>query len=399
METFFDILSRWGMQDPSVKTNVFYDESNNYRKVCLKEGKLNIREDNNFVIAGITDDNDRFDYSLDDLKEKIGIHQGSITEIKAKHIFTGDFLDAIESPKMLSFMKFIEEQKYPVHISTVNILHWVAIDIVESVMEQIDMREIVMSLQHEDVEMIEKLYGIPPMGSFDIETTKVCLMNYAQRKQVSLLLDLIRCDRQSFVDLLAKHNIPRVSDPKGFIRDLRDLYFRNKDKIDVSLTITESDELFFEKNFCEKHAGHLQYIQIGESNELISKFLTFYMYVPQHMIKCTHYFDNENTIQESFMSLQPQEFPGININFLDSKDDLRIQISDVLAGFFAKFSTFIDNNTTPFLIQTKKGLSKQANEVLSLLKKALIRSDALSPALSIRIDSFHNCVKANMFLN
>ena len=49
--------------------------------------------------------------------------------------------------------------------------------------------------------------------------------------------------------------------------------------------------------------------------------------------------------------------------------------------------------------QTKKGLSKQANEVLSLLKKALIRSDALSPALSIRIDSFHNCEKANMFLN
>ena len=99
METFFDILSGLGMQDPSVTTNVFYDESNNYRKVYLKDGKLNIPEDNNFAIAGITDDNDHFDYSLDDLKAKIGIHQESITEIKAKHIFTGDFLDAIEKPK------------------------------------------------------------------------------------------------------------------------------------------------------------------------------------------------------------------------------------------------------------------------------------------------------------
>lgn len=399
MDTLFDILSRLGMQDPSVKTNVFYDESNNYRKVYLKDGKLNIKEDNNFVIAGIADDKDHLDYSLDDLKTKIGIHQGSITEIKAKHIFSGDFLEAIESPKMLPFMKFIEEKKYPVHISTVNILHWVAIDIVESVMEQIDMREIVMSLQHEDLEMIEKLYGIPPMGRFDIETTQVCLMNYAQRKQVSLLLDLIRCDKQSFIALLEKHNIPNVSDPKEFIRDLRDLYFKNKDKIDVSLTISESDKLFFEKNFCEKYAGHLQYIQIGESNELISRFLTFYMYVPQYMIKCTHYFDNENTIQKTFSSLQSQEFSGMNINFLDSKDDLRIQISDVLAGFLAKYSTFIDNNTTSVLLQVKNGLSRQANEVLSLLKEAMNRSDALSCALSIRIDSLQNCEKANLFLN
>ena len=69
MFMFNGILS--DIQNVDVQKNVFYDESNNYRSVYLRNGKLNIPEDNNFVQAGIVDDNDNAKFTVEELNRTI----------------------------------------------------------------------------------------------------------------------------------------------------------------------------------------------------------------------------------------------------------------------------------------------------------------------------------------
>ena len=116
------------------------------------------------------------------------------------------------------------------------------------------------------------------------------------------------------------------------------------------------------------------------------------------MTRCNHFFDEENTIQELIAKYPTEELSSLKIRFINSKSDVRIQVSDFLAGFFAKFYTFIDNHTTMELKSLRNSLNDNAKISLALLTKAIKRCDSISKGLSVRIDSLNNCYKADLFL-
>lgn len=55
MDSIHELLSNFArnfpLENTDVKCKVYYDESNNYRKVYIKNRKLNILKDGNFVLA------------------------------------------------------------------------------------------------------------------------------------------------------------------------------------------------------------------------------------------------------------------------------------------------------------------------------------------------------------
>lgn len=86
--------------------DVFYDETNNYRKVFLSNGRLNITFDSNFVLAGIATKESKDSIVWNNFYKKIGIHN-NISELKAKNVFRGDFFDVSFVAKIKQFLAFI----------------------------------------------------------------------------------------------------------------------------------------------------------------------------------------------------------------------------------------------------------------------------------------------------
>src|SRR5690606_35392581 len=58
--------------------------------------------------------------------------QKTVKEVKFKHIAFGDFLDCLKSQKLNLFFRFLKESNLYVHYSSLNILYWSVVDIVDS---------------------------------------------------------------------------------------------------------------------------------------------------------------------------------------------------------------------------------------------------------------------------
>ena len=112
----------------------------------------------------------------------------------------------------------------------------------------------------------------------------------------------------------------------------------------------------------------------------------------------THFFDAEDNIQE-LLEQQKIIWAGIaeRIFFVNSKDDIRIQISDVISGFLGKYFTFISNSSIKDLLTFSKNLSPIQVNSLNMLCVLLERTDDFNAELSMRIESLHNCEKSDLF--
>ena len=123
-----------------------------------------------------------------------------------------------------------------------------------------------------------------------------------------------------------------------------------------------------------------------------------YMHVPTQWPKARHIFDEESSIQELLAQQRATECDGFRLFFVDSQDDIRIQISDVLTGFLGKYFTFIDATTLPELRSLIPELSNNQRDSLCCLRELIQASDDFSRELSMRVDSIHNCEKSDFFL-
>ena len=124
-----------------------------------------------------------------------------------------------------------------------------------------------------------------------------------------------------------------------------------------------------------------------------------YLHIPMKYPQLKHFFDEETQIK-NILQDDSISFRNIanHIFFKESKSDIRIQISDVVAGLLGKYFTFISNTTIDELKKILLQLTYIQKENLSILRDLLQRSDSFSLHLSLRIDSLHNCLKNDMFL-
>ncbi|MBD8521269.1 hypothetical protein [Lysinibacillus fusiformis] len=71
-----------GGSDIDEKFKFYYDETNNPRKIWIKQNKFNSPVNKNFVLGGIVIDENRFFGNLDDLNKKLNLPK-NINEIKS----------------------------------------------------------------------------------------------------------------------------------------------------------------------------------------------------------------------------------------------------------------------------------------------------------------------------
>jgi len=363
----------------------YYEETNNFRKVYLagdKDRRTNIDNINsNFVLGGIVlDVNNNDSYSLKELKEKFSL-QKTVKEIKFKHICGKgvDFLEALKATKLTSFLQWLVDIGVWIHYSTTNLLYWSLVDIIDSFIDFEKWNE-----QLKRYYLYFHRSVLNPHISFEeyVYQTYLLLKDELYRATLVRLKDIL--------ELLVRYKYPNIDGKKvdEFMEDListLDIQEKSKHKYPHL-------SLFF-KLFSTKEDA--PFITNQRDYSLVDSFLDFYTRNVRLFCKAKHVFDEEESIISELETYNP--IAGLRYNFVDSRQNTFIQVSDVIVGLIGRMYDFLSNISYEEI--EKISLDEISYRNLSLLKKIIYRSSKACPAFIHTIMPISVRKKEKLLLN
>ncbi|NKK36821.1 hypothetical protein GFL72_19575 [Rhizobium leguminosarum bv. viciae] len=325
---------------------MFYDETNNVRKLHLTPDGLNVDAPACFVLGGIAHAGQDREIDISALRARLQI-QASTKEIKLEHIGKGDFPSLLNSAKMKGILEWIGEQGLHVHFQVVDLIYWSIVDIVDSILAEVAEAPL-MAI---GAELKDDLYRV------------------------------LRSNLPATVVLLRHYNYPNVG------RD------RTAEFVATLLEMVEGTQgLLHDFNY-QMLRGVLQMALRFESlvfldgekpNVLIEDFSTFYIKRICLFKHARHVLDAEPRVRDQVERHQITDNgkPFVNYEFVDSVDCPGVQISDVVAGLLGKAFTFLNRNSMGNLHAAKQSLSIRQQGCLQLLVDLLDRSIAENVAFA-----------------
>jgi hypothetical protein len=324
----------------------FYDESNNIRKFHVKEDDFNSPFEGSFILGGLVVKGCIPD--IDPLFESLKL-QSSIKEVKLKHIAKGDFLECLKSPKLEKILSYLLQEKFYIHFSSINLLYWSIVDIIESVIVEMNG---------------EKQY----------------FFILSERLLKDILYDLIRDNIPSFIKIFYKYSYPNIQREhvESFLNEIIDESKKYNNDPLLQKLLNQASTL-----------KELPFIMDEEDHILIESFFDFYFRPLYLFINSNHIFDNEIQISNKLSEFQLLN-NGVKIDnytFEDSVTNRYIQISDVLMGLFGKMFIFINQTTHEDIKKELIGLNNQQSKNLNLLNKLIDQSNSINTGFFHSIDA------------
>ncbi|MGD1699151.1 hypothetical protein [Dapis sp. BLCC M229] len=346
----------------------YHDETNNIRKFSVKEFDFNVSFNSkdfhsNFVLGGLV-----YEGSQPDIKplfDRLNL-QKNIKDVKFQHIVQGkkEFLDCLKSEKLNVFLKYLlSDNDLYIHYSSLNILYWSIVDIVDS------------AIMNSEVAM--------QLGSDYHKFLK------------NDLYKLAKLEIESFQELFYNFNYPNIKKESvsEFIEELTSIFDEYIDTAEFHLGLESLRQILKEAN----KKDSLPFIIDEEDRVLIKDFLEFYLRPIYLFNNSNHIFDNEATISEMLVNYKViDEGKEIkNYSFVDSQGDLFVQASDIFVGLMGKFTNYINTNDINQIVKNFDSLSeKQLNNVDSLIK-LIVKSHNKNIAFLHWIDSYEEREKMN----
>jgi len=314
----------------------FYDETNNHRKFVVRPTSFNVAHEGNFVLGGLV-----FTGSappVHELHQLLSL-QASVKEIKLKNLASGDFLQCLQSPKLSTFLTFLLQQNVFVHVKSVNLLYYVLVDIVDS------------------------LVGALP----EDERSRYLVYD---RPMKSNLYDIAKNELPQVIALLHRYEAPNIAaaDVRPFVQAWQTLVAPYAATTSVELGLAKLTQLLARG----MSLAELPFVQDGESRVLLDTMLGFYMNNIYTFTNATHVFDRELSI-EPMLTAALSEEPA-RFYFEDSKQAPLIQVSDVFAGLMGKFTQFVNTTQLAQLKSIVSNLTTTQRHTLDLLLDLLAKS-------------------------
>lgn len=340
---------------------MFYDETNNIRRLTLSEVGLNAPRNRNFVLAGIVLQPGQHIENIDALRATLGV-QANAAEIKFKHVAWGDYEAALASRRLNSFLALLLDQGILIHYSQLNVLYWSLIDIIESL-------------------MLGNTFGI----------------NEYHMHLKSELYDVVTRSPAEFMSLLHSFAYPNVDRGRiraflGVVSDFLDRHSpenRNDGTMLLKQTLRQAvrmDELVF--------------LHDNEPSELIQDFTMHFLRSVFEFKNASHTFDRETNVERVLQSLDVRDGQRrVDYRFVDSKDNLCVQLSDVVAGLMGKHFDYVQDHSLAMLKTRKAGFSELQKQNLAMLRELIDRSDAVSDGFCHAIAPLDSMFKNNAFLH
>jgi len=341
----------------------YHDETNNIKKLRVVEGGLNVADPKVFVLGGVVHAGTPRLIDLSALRSEMKI-QKSAPELKFDLVAKGDFLTALSSPKLTTFLRWLSESDLILQYFDLDPLFWSIVDIIDSVIS-----------------------ARPDLSH---------LLPYHMRLK-SDLHALLRADLAATVRLFRTFGYPGLepSERAPFITGLLDLIEKQENAIGhvnymVLKGVIQAGRTASSLDFIEGNSRHL----------LIEAFTGFYRGRLALFTNSHHVFDEESTIQADLQSTSMTSggAPLSNHRFADSKTEPGIQLSDVAVGILGKFHSYLAATPADVVGQVRDALTGIRLENALLLRDLIDSSDGANTAFLHHIASIDDIDKANLFL-
>ena len=300
-----DYLSIWGVNTEE-KMHFYYDESNNCRKFWLDSDKTNFNHDfrADFVLAGIATDKE-YQIPFEELKQRFRL-QKNVVELKSKSLFKGkDFLQSMGTKQATALIKLFSDYDLYIHYSNVNNFYYTIVEILDSIVTPSEIDEV-------------------GFNYFGLKTT---------------FYDMLVPSIDEVIQIMIKYSYPNIktTDIEAFCNALMDA-------ID-SQYIQKPDQKFV-FGMLKRASKSLELVFIQDNIDYVMQedYSIFYVDTIMKFSKSMHHFDEELSIQDK-VARTVSEFDkdATNYEFINSKDNTMIQISDLVAGLLGRMFFFINS--------------------------------------------------------
>lgn len=342
----------------------YYDETNNIRKFYVKENDFNSTFTANFVLGGLAHTGAAPDVQplIESFKQ-----QKNTKEVKFKHIATGDFLDCLKSQKLKLFLQFINESKLFVHYSSLNILYWAIVDIVDSAIINSDIA-----------------HQLGPTFANHLKND---------------LYKLSRLEIDSVIELFYVFEYPNIKADKiiPFIERLTSLFDDYIETFEFHFGLESLQQILKES----KKKGSLPFI-MDEDDHILLKDLSHFYLRPIYMFKnSNHIFDNEDLISETLRSYKilDKKEEITNYSFVDSQTNQLIQLSDVFVGLMGKLFNYINTSSEEKIKDNFDSLTNIQAENIDLLINLIDKSHNQNIGFLHSTDSYAELKKIDIIRN
>lgn len=323
----------------------YYDETCNPRRITLENGSTNAPIDECFVLGGVMHrGNTPPSFDLAALKKAMYV-QDNVFDLKFFHIANtkGEFLKCLKSNKLETFLEWLIGSGFYVHFIAVDKLYWSFVDLVDSVVP-------------------DKMLS-------------------AGRAYKSALDDLIRSDVDGFLAILGAHAYPNIKrdDADAFLRDIL------RYMVERGAAASEDTRLHHFMGFLEQSLGKedLPFIMDEEDRTLIDSFAQFYINRICHFPRSRHIFDEEAQVAKKLSEVTFM-LDDIEINpysYVTSHDSDLTQVSDVIAGVFGRFYSYIVATSLEDIRAARAAMSPIQVRNVRLLCEAMERTSEVSEGL------------------
>lgn len=294
--------------DFDVDYNFYYDETNNCRKLKIKDGKLNYDKDKDYILGGVFLEKDNIkniEDSFESLKKKLKVSP-TLKEIKFTSICPkgSDFLKCIHSRKVHDFVAWLLENDIYIHFSMLDHLFYSLVDIIDSL----------------DVNYWE---GI------ELKT---------------ILYQFVYNNTEKFMEILDKYNYPNVGanlSPSFYdeiincIKPLLPIEFLGISGLQRKIDLIEV--------FRDGKKKKPIFLMNNEDKILIEGYFTLYARSVYMFKNAFHVFDEESVVQNEIKrtGIKLDQVEMDNYDFIKSHNNIFIQLSDVTVGILGKLFEFI----------------------------------------------------------
>jgi hypothetical protein len=344
------------------KFTFYYDETNNIGKFYLTDHGTNVAEHRNFILGGIVLAEGQSLPDISPLHTKLRM-QSNAAEIKFAHVAKGDFEQVLTSKKLETVLTWIIEHGIMIHFSSVNIIYWSIVDIVDSILAEDEFE----SYQPHHQPMKNELYR------------------------------LANLDKPAFLALMKRHRYPDIQRGKSadFLADVG--AFLNSHSPD-----DDNLPALMLKALIEKSASLPELAALVDKEEgmLIESFQGFYTRPIMLFKNAVHIFDRELQIEKSLNGANFKDGSRhVNYSFSDSKNEPGIQIADIVTGFLGKYHSFVEENSLPELMRRKSSWNGIQIANFNLLRQLIDLSDEVSNAFIHRTTAMDSEWKNDTFLH
>ena len=339
----------------------YYDETNNIRKFYVRETDFNYSFTANFVLGGLVYEGES--PNIQPLINGLKL-QKTVREIKLKHIAKGEFIDCIKSEKLNYFLKYLLDNDLFIHYSSLNILYWSIVDIVDSAI-------------------------------VNSEVAKQLDPSFANHLKNDLY-KLSRLEIESVIELFYRFGYPNIKNEEvlTFIEALTSLFNGYIDTFEFHFGLESLRQILKEA----KKKGSLPFIMDEEDHILLKDFSQFYLRPIYTFKNSNHVFDTELSILEILQNYKiidnKEEIK--NYSFADSQSDSFIQFSDVFVGLMGKLTNYFNTSSKEKITTDIDSLNATQQRNIDLIIDLIDKSHNENIGFLHSIDSYEELTKMDI---